>query len=90
MNVNTGEVISKREMMEKFADTGKPSEEWVEINDKDMTEDQKERFEKNEQPVVKKADNKSILARIRQHHKRKLKNKGRNKTAKAKRRKNRK
>ena len=91
MNVNTGEVINNRELLERMAGTGANlRDEWITVSEDDLTPEQKERVEKNDQPVVKQKDNRSKLAKLRNQYKKKMKNKSKNKKAKAKRRKNRK
>jgi len=70
MNIDTGEVRNLQEVMK--ADP----EQWVEVDKKDMTKKQEERFHKQEQPVVKQKDNKSKLAQLRNKvRKRRKKNK---------------
>ena len=90
MNIDTGKVLGKLEdesMMDFLKRMGGTEENVVPVAKEDMTDDQKKRLEKNDQPVVRLGDKRSKLAKQRSDL---LKRRKQNKVAKAARKKNRK
>lgn len=67
MNVNTGDVIcSDKDTLAKYLKENSLSQEdVVEVSESEMTNKQKERLEKGEQPVVSPNDNRSVLGQRR-------------------------
>lgn len=82
MNVDTGEVLQMT--LEQVRELAEKGENWVEVGGDNMTSKQKERYDRQQQPVVDPRDNRSELGKIRVAKSKKLKEENRKKRKESK------